>query len=195
LEEKFLDQIPKLILYRRYRDEIFILSEAEEKDLRSFLEKINKMHESLIFTIEISNHQPNFLDLTIYKRKNFPKSGVLDTKTYFKPTETFQYIQASSAHPSFCLKGFVKSKILGHKRNCNNVPDFMKTTLIFYKYLRLRGYSKALFLEQLNEALSGKTKSERSKQRNLFFKTKYNPQSMASARWRGGSRETSLFGS
>jgi hypothetical protein len=53
---------------------------------------------------------------------------------------------------------------------------FMKTTLIFYKYLRLRGYSKALFLEQLKEALSGKTKSERSKQRNLFFKTKYNPQ-------------------
>jgi hypothetical protein len=158
-------------MYRRYRDGIFILSEAEEKDLISFLEKINKMHEYLKFTIEISNQQLNFLDLTIYKGENFRKSGMLDTKTYFKPTETFQYIQASSAHPSFCLRGFLMGEILRHKRNCNNVPDFMKTTLIFYKYLRLRGYSKALFLEQQKEALSGKTKSERSKQRNLFFKT------------------------
>jgi hypothetical protein len=145
LEERFLSQIPKLIMYRRYRDDIFILSEAEEKDLISFLEKINKMHESLKSTIEISNHQLNFLDLTIYKGENFRKSGMLDTKTYFKPTETFQYIQASSAHPSFCLKGFVKGEILRHKRNCNNVPVFMKTTLIFYKYLRQRGYSRALF--------------------------------------------------
>jgi hypothetical protein len=52
----------------------------------------------------------------------------------------------------------------------------MKTILIVYKYLRQRGYSKALFMEQLKEALSGKTKSERSKRRNLFFKTKYNQQ-------------------
>jgi hypothetical protein len=49
-------QIPKLIMYRRYRDDISIHSEAEEKDLKSFLEKINKIHESLKFTIEISNH-------------------------------------------------------------------------------------------------------------------------------------------
>ncbi len=105
------------------------------------------MHESLKFTIEISNQELNFLDLSIYKGENFRKNGVLDTKTYFKPTETFQYILASSAHPSFCLKDFVKGEILRHKRNYNNAPDFMKINPIFYKYLRQRGYSKELFLE------------------------------------------------
>jgi hypothetical protein len=31
------------------------------------------------FTIEISNQELNFLDLTIYKGKNFRRNGVLDT--------------------------------------------------------------------------------------------------------------------
>jgi hypothetical protein len=79
---------------------------------------------------EISNHELNTLDLTIDRReKNFHKNGELDTKTYFKPTETFQYIQALSAHPSFCLKGFVKGETLRHKRNYNNALPLLKLPL------------------------------------------------------------------
>jgi hypothetical protein len=96
----------------------------------TFLSRAKQIRMILEFTIEISNQELNFLDLTIYKGKNFRRNGVLDTKTYLKHTETFQYILASSAHPSFCLKGFVMGEILRHKRNYNNFSDLMRSTLI-----------------------------------------------------------------
>jgi hypothetical protein len=61
--------------------------------------------------IEISNHELNTLDLTIDREKNFHKNGELDTKTYCKPTETFQYIQASSARaPLFLFERFCEGR-------------------------------------------------------------------------------------
>jgi hypothetical protein len=175
LEMHFLDMIPGLILYRRYRDDVLIISETSELEFHSFFEYLNSVHGSIKFTMEVSTQELNFLDITIYKGKNFEKDGTLDTKTFFKPTETFQYINVTSAHPDFCLRGFVKGEILRHKRNCNNVPDFTTTVLKFYKHLRQRGYSKELFLDQLEEVLKKNKAKNKPHERSLFFKTKYNP--------------------
>lgn len=175
-ELSFLDKIPGLVLYLRYRDDVLILSEASKVELYLFLEQLNLMHKSIKFTMEMSDHELNFLDLTIYKGSNFEKNNTLDTKTYFKRTETFHYINASSAHPNFCLRGFIKGEILRHKRNCNNVPDFIKNVLTFYKHLRTRGYSKEQFLEPLKEVLENKNLKNKPLDRSLFFKTKYNPE-------------------
>jgi hypothetical protein len=168
-------RIPGLVLYKRYRDDILIISESSKFEIHSFLLELNSIHKSIKFTLEMSDHELNFLDLTIYKGEGFEKSGLLDTKTFFKATETFQYINATSAHPKFCLKGFVKGEILRHKRNCNNMPDFIKNVLTFYKHLMQRGYSKELFLEELKRVLSRNKIETKPLERTLFFKTKYNP--------------------
>ena len=36
------------------------------------------------------------------------KDAVLDVRTHFKPTETFQYTHFSSSHPPRVKKGFIK---------------------------------------------------------------------------------------
>ena len=40
-----------------------------------------------------------FLDLCLYKGERFAKEGILDIKTHIKPTNTQQYVHASSAQP------------------------------------------------------------------------------------------------
>ena len=79
-EKRFLDKIPGLILYKRYRDDIIILSEAKRLEFHSFLENLNFLHESIKFTLEMNDCELNFLDLTIYKGENFKNNGVLDQK-------------------------------------------------------------------------------------------------------------------
>ena len=58
------------------------------------------------FTVEISETETTFLDTTISKGERFLKDSVLDIRTHFKPTETFQYTHFSSSHPPRLKKRF-----------------------------------------------------------------------------------------
>ena len=61
----------------------------------------------------------------IFKGPHFDSTGLLDVRTHFKPTETFQYTHFSSCHPASCKKGFVKGEALRYLRN-NSVREFRK---------------------------------------------------------------------
>jgi len=50
------------------------------------------------------------LDTTVFKGKRFNKQAILDIRTHFKPTETFQYTHFSSCHPPGVRKGFIKGE-------------------------------------------------------------------------------------
>jgi len=39
-----------------------------------------------------------------------PRKSFLDIKTYYKPTETFQYTHFTSCHPQGIKRGFIKDK-------------------------------------------------------------------------------------
>ena len=71
---------------------------------------------------EISDIETTFLDTVIYKGKRFHDQSILDIKTHFKPTETFQYTHFSSSHPPGVKKGFVKGEALRLLRtNSSNI--------------------------------------------------------------------------
>ena len=99
LEQKFLDLEPiKPFLCKRYIDAIFAVWTASETQLDVFLKKLNTFHKTIKFTWEINNTSVNFLDITIYKGTRFATLNKLDYKTYFKPTNTFQYLRHHSSH-------------------------------------------------------------------------------------------------
>ena len=50
-----------------------------------------------------------FLDTKVNKGERLKKEAVLDVRTHFKPTETFQYTHYSSCHPPGVKKGFIKA--------------------------------------------------------------------------------------
>ena len=57
-----------------------------------FIEQANKQQPTIKLTAEISDTETTFLDTNsgIYKGERFKSNSVLDVRTHFKPTETFQ---------------------------------------------------------------------------------------------------------
>ena len=50
------------------------------------------------------------INTCIYKGARFEKEYILDTRTYFKRTETFQYTHFKSCHPHKVKKSFMKGE-------------------------------------------------------------------------------------
>jgi len=71
----------------------------------------NRVHGATIkFTAEISDREITFLDTWVYKGERFKEESILDVRTHFKPTETFQYKHFTSCHPPGVRKGFIKGE-------------------------------------------------------------------------------------
>ena len=98
LEEQLLANYPiEPALWKRFIDDILCIWPGPTE----FLKYLNEAHPKIKFTSEYSNTNVNFLDITIYKG---PRSLVLDIKPFFKPTNKFQYLEYSSAHPRNIFK-------------------------------------------------------------------------------------------
>ena len=102
----------KPTIWKGYIDDIFSLWDVNKPDIDKFIEQANSHHPTIKFTAEISNTEITFLDTVVYKGKRFRDHSILDIKTHFKPTETFQYTHFSSSHRSGVKKGFVKGEAL-----------------------------------------------------------------------------------
>ena len=76
-----------------------------------FIEQANKHYPTIKFMAEISEIE-TLLATNIYKGEKFRSNSVLDVRTHFKPTETFQYTHFSSWHPPGVKKGFIKGEAL-----------------------------------------------------------------------------------
>ena len=75
---------------KRYIDEIFSLWNVEKREIEDFIVLANRQHPTIKFTAEISDREINFLDTTVFKGERFNNQGILDIRTHFKETETFQ---------------------------------------------------------------------------------------------------------
>ena len=73
----------KPYLWWRYIDHIFFLCERGENKLKSFVDKINKVHPTIKFTAEWSKTSINFLDVTVSLIE-----GVIETDLFVKPTNS-----------------------------------------------------------------------------------------------------------
>ena len=92
----------------------------------------------------------NFLDTTVFKGERFHEQAILDIRTHFKPTETFQYTHYSSCHPPGAKKGFIKSETLRLLRTNSTDKLFNDNLNKFKTRLHARGYPNALaFVERI----------------------------------------------
>jgi len=76
------------------------MAKVTREEITLFIEQANKHHQTIKFTVEVSETETTFSDTTVYKGKRFRNESVLDLRTHFKPTETFQYTHFSTCHPS-----------------------------------------------------------------------------------------------
>ena len=114
----------------------------------------------------MSENSVSFLDVTIFKGKQFLEKGRLDTKVFFKPTDTHELLHKKSYHPPHTFKGIIKSQILRFKRICSNQEDFEHACKILFSVLCTRGYSKSFLRKIKRDTIFGMNPTGGSKKCN-----------------------------
>ena len=77
-----------------------------------FIKEANNLHPTIKFTAEISENEITLFDTTVFKGERFTERSILDIKTHYKPTETFQYTHFTSCHPPGVKRGFIKGEAI-----------------------------------------------------------------------------------
>lgn len=133
-------------------------TDTEDK-LITFLNNLNGAHPKLTFTYNYSYTSVDFLDLTIYKSTNFHFTNLLDTKTYKKPLNLYQYLHFSSTHPPNIFKAIIKGECVRYARTNTTYETFTTTVHTFRRRLHKRNYPDEL----INKTISTVTYHNRQK--------------------------------
>lgn len=143
------DKLPSQ--YFRYLDDVWGVWPHSLGELQAWLQILNEHHPSIKLTLTHSHTAVDFLDLTIFKGPDFPVTKTLDTKVFFKPTDTHALLHHDSFHPPHTFKGIVKSQLIRFDRICSRSVDRQVAIKVLFKALRLRGYSRHLLRRILQD--------------------------------------------
>lgn len=134
--------------YVRYLDDIFFLWEGTEIELKEYEQFLNSRIPDIKVTLEYSQQENNFLDTTIYKQQT-QDTYTLQSKVYFKDTDTHQLLHTESYHPKHTFKGLVRSQYIRFKRLSSTREDYIHTCKILHLYLKNRGYTYTTLKTQM----------------------------------------------
>lgn len=135
----------------RYRDDGLIIFECKSSsdELKLLFDIANKEHNLLKFTYNISKQKVDFLDTTLYKGKRYKKQGILDIKSFHKPTDSYAYLHRSSAHYEKVFKGILTGHII-REIKINSEPDnFTNEITQIKERFSKRGYKS----KEINNAI------------------------------------------
>ena len=170
----------KPLEWKRYIDDVFPLWDTNREEIDKFIEHANRHHATIKFTAEISDKETTFLDTCVFKGERFKKENILDVRSHFKPTETFQYTHYSSCHPSGVSKGFIKGEALRLLRTNSSKTIFEKNIRNFRVRLLTRGYPRHLVDHILSEVKFAERESalqqrQKTQEKPLPFVAQYHP--------------------
>ena len=76
------------------------------------------------FFVRVSETEAVYLDVHVYTGPRFAETGVLDMETYFKPTNSFLYVHATSEHPPSVFKAITKGKTIRYLRTTSSQSKY-----------------------------------------------------------------------
>ena len=167
--------------WKRYIDDVFSLWDCNRNEVERFIEQANTFHPTIKFTAEISENEIIFLDTVVFKGERFIKESILDIKTHYKPTETFQYTHFTSCHPPGVKRGFIKGEAMRLLRTNSSKTTFEECLTYFKRRLEARGYPKNYIESSLSEVTFDSRQSALNQQKHktaeriLPFVTTYHP--------------------
>ena len=134
----FHNQKQQLIFYRRFIDDIFLMWEGSEVDLRQFLTDLNANTNNIKLDYVISTSSVNFLDVRIEQQR-----GKLTTKVYFKTTDRNSYLSIRSGHHPAWIKNIPKGQFLRVRRNCTEYSDYVEQANTLKRRFVQKGYDES----------------------------------------------------
>lgn len=187
IEEVLLDRFgPNLLLYRRFIDDIIMLTHPDSKPflVKQMLAMLTR-DSKLQFTFNSSYEHMTFLDLDIH----IDEHSSIYTKTHVKDTSLFLYLPSSSAHPPGMLRGLIMGRVLKYHSQNTHVADFEHFVKQLYFNLLRRGYHsrklKPLFKEALlrchpsNSSTPSASSHTSTSSKGLFLKVRYDPNGLS----------------
>ena len=132
------------LLLVRYIDNIFMIWTHTEDELKIFLVYLNSHNPALSYTYHYSLSTVDFLDLTIYKSPGFAFTNILDTKTFQKPHNLYQYLHYTSSHQKTVHKAVISGELVRYVRTNMSKVDYEAMKSLFTACLLTRGYPKVL---------------------------------------------------
>ena len=100
------------IHYYRFLDDIWGIWTHGEEEFQRFIQTLNSHHPSIKIKPLSSPISMDFLDVTTFRGPDFDTTGQLDTKVFFKPTDSHALLHYSSFHPKHTFRGIVKSQLI-----------------------------------------------------------------------------------
>ena len=125
------------LLLSRYIDDIFLIWTDTEEE---FLADLNGFNPALQYTHHYSLSSVDFLDLTIYKGQMFPFTNTLDTKTFQKPHNLYQYLHYTSCHQKAVYKSIIVGELVRYVKTNTSEVNYEIMKNLFKKRLLTRGY-------------------------------------------------------
>ena len=151
--EMIYNMRPKLWI--RYIDDVFVVWEGKQQDLKIFLEFANVFAETKGYRSSIkfkyaSGQSVDFLDTTVSIQPN----GRLTTTLYTKPTASYDYLHHSSYHVSHVKNSLPKSQFLRIRRICSSLADYDAHAKRFVSHFVKRKYNQAYVQQKYEEVRS-----------------------------------------
>ena len=148
----------KPLVWKRYIDDIFSIRNVDKDKVTKFIEQANNHHPTIKFTAEISDTETTFLDTNVFKGKHFANESILDVKTHFKPTETFQYMHFSSCQPQGSKRASSNAK---HSDFSEQIPQKQNLKLKSHnsKHILWKGDTQKLCVRKSSQRSSMKTEN------------------------------------
>ena len=139
LDDKATTGFPiKPLFFVRYLDDIFFVWPGNIESLKRFEIYLNNLIPDIKITLEYNTDNISFLDTLIYKT-----NSTLQTRTFFKQTDTHQLLHTESFHPKHTFNGLLKSQLIRFKRLSSTKSDYDNTCKTLFKYLSKRGYKQS----------------------------------------------------
>ena len=151
----------KPLLLKRYIDDILVIWTHTKETLQNFLSALNNFHPSLHFTFSFSQTSTNYLDLTIYKGHHFLYTNKLDTKTYQKQQNLYQYLHFNSNHTHELHKAIITGECIRYVRTNTTESNYKVMIHLFRERLVKRSYPKKFIDKAINSV------SYKDRQRHL----------------------------
>lgn len=143
-DNRAMDGFPQRpLFYHRFIDDIFLIWPGTLDELTQYNRFLNSLLPNITIKLVPHDNEINFLDLTVFKFKDETNTVSLQTKTYFKPTDTHALLHRGSFHPKHVFKGIVKSQILRFLRNSSFREDFNHSCRTLFSSLKTRGYPRS----------------------------------------------------
>ena len=159
-----ISPILPLKYYGRYIDDIFIIYQGTEDDLKCFLEDFRLGNLEISWTW--SQNKIPFLDVEIIL-----ENSRLVTRLYKKNLNKHMYIPFSSAHPLSVKKGMVKAERTRMTMICSEKQQLLESQRALEHNLLRRGYPARVLDAWFREDLGNSPNRESV----LLLPSKYNP--------------------